>query len=129
MNREQPVTDEVLGARRDGAGIACAGNAKGFALEAAHHRRAESTGQHRCLAKGLGDPAPSRLFGEVQHRRERPGDPVKAGLGRSEPRCRLGRCCPVAWSRQDTWISRWLRPESFMPARTNAMSIATPAGR
>jgi hypothetical protein len=88
---DQPVTDEVLGARRDRpgaprAGIACAGNAKGFALEAAHHRRAESTGQHRCLAKGLGDPAPSRLFGDVQHRGERPGDSVNARFGGGEAR-------------------------------------------
>ena len=35
----------------------------------------------------------------------------------------------VVSSPQDTWISRWLRPEVFMAALTSAMSMATPAGR
>src|SRR5680860_383241 len=83
---DEPIADEVLGAGRDRAGTTAVSRTRIVALESAHHRRTESTGKHRSLPQRFGHPAPSGLLGDVQHRGEGPGDPVKAGLGGSEPR-------------------------------------------
>ena len=71
----QAVAGEVLGAGGDPVGVA-----RVVALEAAHERGREAAREHRGLAERLGDPAPAGLLGEVDHRREGPGDAVDRGL-------------------------------------------------
>ncbi len=71
----EAVAGEVLGARGEAVGVA-----RVVALEAAHERGGEAAREHRRLAERLGDPAPARLLGDVDHRRERPRDPVDDGL-------------------------------------------------
>ena len=61
------------------------GPAEAVTLEATHHRRAESSGEHRRLPQRFSHPAPPWLFGDVQHGRERPGDSVHARLGGGDP--------------------------------------------
>ena len=71
----EAVAGEVLGARREPVGVA-----RVVALEAAHEAGREAAREHRGLAERLGDPAPARLLGDVDHRGEGPRDPVDGGL-------------------------------------------------
>ena len=69
------VTRKVLGARRDRVGRGEVGR-----LEAMHGRHAERAGEVRALAVALCDAAPPRVATHVEHRRERPANPVRARL-------------------------------------------------
>ena len=116
----EAVAGEVLGARGEPVGVA-----RVVALEAAHERGGEAAREHRRLAERLGDPAPARLLGDVDHRGERPRDPVDGGLagrdrarpprrgrGRRRPRGRAGSGTTVRWP----WMTS--RPKSSgMPRR------------
>ncbi len=75
-SRGQPVADEVLGARAEPVGPG-----RVVALEALGRGGREPGREHGRLAERLRHPAPARFLGQVEHRREGPGDPVDDRLG------------------------------------------------
>ena len=73
-----PVTREVLGAGSDRTRCC-----KVVSLESFHHGDGQAAGKIRVFSGALRDPAPARIAGDVDHRRE---GPVDARLRRLERR-------------------------------------------
>ena len=122
------------------------GAERSLALVAAHHRRAHDGREVHVLAEALDHASPARVAGDVDHRRERPGDaapsvpppppggrdprrvrgrrspPARAARERScadrgSRRVRSGPGCRAACSRPLRAAARWSRPRTA--ARTS----------
>jgi hypothetical protein len=75
------ISHEVFGAGRQRRGIR-----QRAALKPAHHGRGERAGQAWILTQAFGDAPPSRVSGDIDHRRERPPDAFGRRLARRLPR-------------------------------------------